>query len=173
MLELIIIIDLSDSPPTSHIGFRFFDHESRARLHPEGDIRCGNWQEFDVGQDPTTEGAKNHIRGFNHKPTDYYISLTTSPLHQKIMVIDLRVLQKLGIPFGSTTDDLGFSGTGVIKTKYAAKHHVMVAGWIPPHSIAGYLPVTNFKDLLEATQIDTSRESSRSIQSVSLAIFKC
>lgn len=108
-------------------------------------------QEFDVGQDLTTEGAKNHIRGFNHKPTDYYISLTTSPLRiwnlagkrgfkdQKIMVIDLRVLQRLGIPFGSTTDDLGFSGTGVTKTKYAAKHHVMVAGWIPPHSIARYL----------------------------------
>ncbi|CAI6014595.1 unnamed protein product, partial [Clonostachys chloroleuca] len=103
--------NLSEAPPKSHLGFWFFGRESRDRLYPERDIRCGNWQEFDVGQDITTEGAREHICGFNDKLTDFYRSLTTSPLciwsladkrgikPQKVLVIDLH---------------LGFCGTGVI-----------------------------------------------------------
>ncbi|CAH0019310.1 unnamed protein product [Clonostachys rhizophaga] len=110
MPELTIIIDLSKTPLTSHLGFWFFDRESRARLSPERDIRCGNWQEFDVGRNLTTEETKNRIRGIDDKSTD------------------------------GTAKDLGFYGTGVIETKYAAKHHIVVAGWNPAHSVASFLP---------------------------------
>lgn len=152
MPELTIIIGLSETPPTSHLGFGFFARESRARLYPERDIRCENWQDFNVGRNRTTEETKNHIRGFDDKSTDYCKSLATSPLRiwsladkwgiktQGILIIDLRVWQRLGIPFGSTTEDLGFCGTGMTKTKYGAKHRVAATGWNPAHSMADFLP---------------------------------
>jgi hypothetical protein len=50
---------------------------------------------------------------------------------QTIAVIDLQVLRRLGIAYGSSTDDLGFrhlnktNGTG---TLFATKHHILVLG---------------------------------------------
>ncbi|CAG9945364.1 unnamed protein product [Clonostachys rosea f. rosea IK726] len=138
MPELTIIIGLSETPPTSHLGFGFFARESRARLYPERDIRCENWQDFNVGRNRTTEETKNRIRGFDDKSTDYCKSLATSPLRiwsladkrgiktQGILIIDLQ--------------DLGFCGTGMTKTKYGAKHRVAATGWNPAHSMADFLP---------------------------------
>jgi hypothetical protein len=82
---------------------------------------------------------------------------------QKIAVIDLRVLRRLGIAYGSSTDDLGFrhlnktAGTG---TMFATKHHILVLGWLPPRSILGFLSIKQFEALLKQFQINNSRSGS-------------
>ncbi|KAH7247254.1 uncharacterized protein BKA55DRAFT_676723 [Fusarium redolens] len=118
--------EISEHPPDSYIAFRVFDDHSQARYFSKGDIRCGNWQEFNVNEHLTRVGAENHIRGA--RISTNYISISTSPRRlwnfvgkhksttQKIVVIDLRVLQRLGIAYGSTTDDLGFRNIGDNRT---------------------------------------------------------
>jgi hypothetical protein len=81
---------------------------------------------------------------------------------QKIAVIDLRVLQRLGIAYGSTTDDLGFRNIGDNRTEYATKHHILVAGWIPNRSILGFLSRESFNELLKEARIDTPGGTGRS-----------
>lgn len=174
-----MIIDISEHPPDSHVAYRVLRPQSQGRLFPGGDIRCGNWQEFDVNQNLTRAGASAHIRG-DRTQTDY-ISLSTSPRRvqnfvkgwgtgdQTIAVIDLRILGRLGIAYGSTTD-LGFSSTGTGRTTYATKHHVLVAGWIPYRSVLGFLSLKGFNELLGEARIDTSREAGRSIQRAGLII---
>lgn len=163
-----MIIDISDGPPDDCIGFRVFHHGSQARLFPSGDIRCGNWQEFNINEGLTRAGAKKHIAKA-YTPTNY-ISITTSPRRllniiysgstgQEVVVIDLRVCQRLGIAYGSTTDDLGFHNMGANRTEYATKHHILVVGWIPRCSILRVFSTETFKELLEDAQIDTSGEA--------------
>lgn len=171
--ELMKVVEILEYPADSEIGFRVFDCDSKARLFRTGDIRCGNWQEFDVNQGLTRLGAEEHIT-CTKTPTDY-ISLSTSPRrlwnlvdkwgskNQKIAVIDLRILRRLGIAYGSTTDDLGFDNTGPNKTEFATRHHFLVVGWIPRQSILGFLSKGNFRKLLKEGQIDTTEEISRSI----------
>lgn len=178
-LGLMTTIEISGIPPDSHIAFRAFNSQSQARLFHGGDIRCGNWQEFDVNQNLTRAGALTHISG-DHIPTDY-ISLSTSPRRvwnfvkglgpgdQTIAVIDLRILGRLGIAYGSTTD-LDFLSTGPDRTAYVTKHHFLVAGWIPCRSVLGFLSLKDFKELLEEAQIDTWRETGRSIQCAGLVL---
>lgn len=179
-LGLRIITEISEYPPDSHIAFRVFNSRSQARLFPGGDIRCGNWQEFDVHQNLTRADAEKHII-YARSPTDY-ISLSTSPRRlwnlvkkweprdQTIAVIDLRILERLGIAYGSTAD-LDLRSTGPNRTEYVTKHHILVVGWIPRRSVLGLLSTKNFNELLEETQIDTSRETGRPIQRVSILIF--
>ncbi|KAI3567895.1 hypothetical protein IWW34DRAFT_839166 [Fusarium oxysporum f. sp. albedinis] len=157
--------EISEHPPDSSIAFRVFDDHCQARYFSKGDIRCGNWQEFNVNEPLTRLGAENHIRGA--RISTNYISISTSPLRlwnfvgqhmsttQKIAVIDLRVLQRLGIAYGSTTDDLGFRNIGDNGTEYATKHHILVAGWIPNRSILGFLSRESFNKLLKEARIDT------------------
>ncbi|KAL2208258.1 hypothetical protein CC79DRAFT_1334029 [Sarocladium strictum] len=160
--------EIDETPPDTCIGFRVFDDQSQARLFPTGDIRCGNWQEFDVKQELIRKRAEDHITQA-WGPTDY-ISISTSPrrlwnlVHKrrpkekKLAVIDLRVLQRLGIAYGSTTDDLGFRNTGMNRTEYATKHHVLVLGWIPRRSMLGFISSETFAGLLEEAHIDTSTD---------------
>lgn len=117
-------------------------------------------------------GAENHIRGA--RISTNYISISTSPRRlwnfvghhmsttQKIAVIDLRVLQRLGIAYGSTTDDLGFRNIGDNRIEYATKHHILVAGWIPNRSILGFLSRESFNELLKEARIDTPGGTGRS-----------
>jgi hypothetical protein len=84
-------------------------------------------------------------------------------------VIDLRVLKRLGIAHGSTTEDLGFRhqnktyGTG---TEFATKHHILVLGWLPSRSIAGVLSMEQFEKLLGESDIDVSGPSGSSFSSL-------
>ncbi len=71
-------------------------------------------------------------------------------------MIDLRVLRRLGIAYGSTTDDLGFRHSEV---QYVTKHYALVLGWLPPQCICGRLSTKGFKALLEQSQIDVSSPS--------------
>ncbi|KAK0101134.1 hypothetical protein ONS95_012885 [Cadophora gregata] len=80
--------------------------------------------------------------------------------NRKIAVIDLRVLRRLGIGSGSSTEDFGFrhhnkrTGTG---TPYATKHHILVLGWLPPQCILGFLSIGHFEKLLARSHINNSR----------------
>ncbi|KAF7551837.1 hypothetical protein G7046_g7602 [Stylonectria norvegica] len=157
---------ITDHPSDGDIAFRIFNDDSQARyFQSRGDIRCGNWQDFNIKKTLQRESAKAHIKG-DHTPTDY-ISVSTSPRRlwnlldkknsqacQTIAVIDLRILRRLGIAYGSTTDDLGFQYRN--RTEFATKHHALVLGWIPSHSILGFLSNAEFRELLHESQIDTS-----------------
>lgn len=165
--------DISEQPPDSCIAFRAFNDHSQARYFVKGDIRCGRWQEFNFNEPPTRVGARKHIEGA-HIPTNY-ISISTSPRRiwnfldgttptdMRIAVIDLRVLDRLGIAYGSTTDDLGFGNINGNRTEYATKHHVLVMGWIPSRSILGLLSTQSFKELLQESRFDISGATGRSI----------
>lgn len=173
LLELRHVIEICEDPPDNYIGFRVFNDQNQARIFRTGDIRCGNWQEFDIKQELTRKGAEDHITQAR-VPTNY-ISISTSPRRlwnllnkwgatkQEIVVIDLRVLQRLGIAYGSTKDDLGFSNTGMKRTAYATKHHVLVLGWIPCRSVLGFISRETFEELLEEAHIDISTETSKPI----------
>ncbi|KAI1461767.1 hypothetical protein F4805DRAFT_244590 [Annulohypoxylon moriforme] len=176
------IVELSSSvlgDPTAsdnEIAFRVFDDDSKSKyFENEHDIRCGNWQEFDINKGLVRREAKRHIEGDKVFPsgTDY-ISISTSPLRAlnvanwrrdiskdqqlpKIAIIDLRILGRLGIAHGSTINDLGFThhnkrqGTG---TKYATEHHRLVVGWLPCCSILGILSYEQFIKLLVDSNMD-------------------
>lgn len=160
-----MITDITEPPPDNDIAFRVFDDNSQAHFFENrGDIRCSNWREFDIKIKLTRTGAKDHITGVRG-PTDY-ISISTSPRRlwnivtewgsgdsRKIAVIDLGFLRRLGIPFGSSTDDLEF------RVKYATKHHLLVVGWVPARSVLGFLSTTQFRKLLEESQINISSEA--------------
>lgn len=160
---------LSEHPPDNCVAFRVFDKYSQAQYFNKGDIRCGNWQDFNVNEGSTRLRARQHIKG-DTIPTDF-ISTSTSPSrisniigkyqfeHRKIAVIDLRVLDRLGIAYGSTTDDLGFDN----RTEFATKHHVLVVGWIPARSILGLLSEKGFKESIKESQIGVSLEGGRLI----------
>ena len=123
----------------------------------------------------TREGVEQHVTG-TPVPTNY-ISISLSPrriwnivvkrepkTRQMIAVIDLRVLKRLGIAYGSTISDFKLShynpyeGTG---TMFATENHYLVFGWLPARSILGFISCNRFKDLLERSQIDTSLKSSK------------
>lgn len=166
-----MIIDIPGDPEDVEIAFRLFKDDSHAPFFADRkDIRCSNWQQFDISQPQEKKEAENHIICLS-KPTNY-ISISTSPrriwnlaiknhdrVDQKIAVLDLRVLRRLGIAYGSSTDDLGFehlnktNGTG---TMFATKHHILVLGWLPPCCILGFLSIKQFEALLEQAQIDNS-----------------
>ncbi|KAK0368282.1 hypothetical protein CLIM01_14360 [Colletotrichum limetticola] len=109
------------SPEDDDIAFRLFDDSSKASFHSiTGDIRCANWRDFKVKGCRSRRGAKDHILGEIKQCTDY-ISVSTSPRRipnltkydvssqcQKIAIIDLRILRRLGIAYGSTRNDLDF-----------------------------------------------------------------
>lgn len=169
-----LVTGICGKPEENDIAFRVFNKKSHSRFfETSGDIRCSNWQQFDINQPLERKHAEGHIEDATGKPTNY-ISISTSPLRlwnlvkynvkcgrkdQHIAVIDLRVLRRLGIGYGSTTEDLKFShlnksnGTG---TQGATKHHVLVLGWLPPSSILGFLSIEKFRSLLVESQIDTS-----------------
>lgn len=163
------------------MAFRVFNDKSHSPFFASReDIRCSNWQQFDISQPQQREEAENHIASpWSTAPTNY-ISISTSPrriwnivlaikdtdlvraAQQKIAVIDLRVLRRLGIAYGSSTDDLGFHHFNRTKdtgTKFATKHHILVLGWLPPQCILGFLSIKQFEALLEQFQIDTSSSS--------------
>jgi len=170
-----LIIGIQSSPENVEISFRLFNDNSHAHLFAgRGDIRCSNWQQFDISEPQERKEAEKHIT-CAPIPTNY-ISISTSPRRiwnlaiknlvradQKIAVLDLRVLRRLGIAYGSSTDDLGFhhlnktNGTG---TMFATKHHMLVLGWLPPPSILGFLTIKQFEALLEQGQIDRSSSGS-------------
>jgi hypothetical protein len=180
-----MIAGMTEHPSDSDIAFRAFDDHSCARFFEDRqDIRCGNWQQFDIDNIFTRRGAEEHITE-DHVPTNY-ISISSSPrriwnivlkkqanVRQKIAVIDLRVLRRLGIAYGSNTDDLGFynfnkhDGTG---TKFASRHDFLVLGWLPSSSILGILSCMQFEGLLKRSQIDTSLETGQSIRLISITV---
>ena len=139
-----------------------------------GDVRCSDWQQFDITQPLEKEGAYEHITCAS-KPTSY-VSISTSPRriwnlasknldrdNQKIAVIDLRVLNRLGIAYGRSTVDLGFrhlNKTNETGTLFATKHHCIVVGWLPSRSILGFLSIKQFKSSLEQAEIDISSSGS-------------
>ncbi|KAI9730921.1 MAG: hypothetical protein M1818_007995 [Claussenomyces sp. TS43310] len=165
---------MQGNPSDIDIAFRLFNDDSHARFFADReDIRCSNWHKFDINQPPERKGAENHITSVEI-PTNY-ISISTSPRRiwnlatknllkakQRIAVIDLRVLSRLGIAYGSSTDDLKLRHwnqkyeTG---TKFATKHHTLVLGWLPPVSILGFLSIEQFEALLKQSQIDDSKKS--------------
>lgn len=76
----------------------------------------------------------------------------------RVAVIDLRVLQRLGIAYGSTTTDLGFKHQvrdGAEKVQYATATHHLVHGWLPSRSIMGMLTLDQFDSLLSNAGIDS------------------
>lgn len=164
-----MITDISERPSDTDIAFRIFNDHSQAQFFERtGDIRCSNWREFDIKKNLKRAGAENHTMCASG-PTNY-ISISTSPRRlwnivskggsegsPKIAVIDLRILRRLGIAFGSTTDDLGF------RIEYATKHHLLVVGWVPTRSILGFLSTTRFHSLLQASQINIFLEASKLI----------
>lgn len=175
-----MVLDIQGNPDDVDIAFRIFNDDSYAHFFASReDIRCSNWQQFDISQLQERRGAEEHITGVP-VPTNY-ISISTSPrriwnivnkqlakANQKIAVLDLRVLRRLGIAYGSSTDDLGFhhcnrsKGTG---TKFATKHHILVLGWIPPPCILGLLSIKQFEALLKEAQIDNNSSSGLSFSS--------
>jgi hypothetical protein len=163
--------DIQDPVEDVDIAFRLCKTDSRASFfQSRKDIRCGNWHQFDITQPLEREEASKHITFNKEKPTNY-ISISTSPRRiynlvnrtrrniaeqknpdPKIAVLDLRVLRRLGIAYGSSTEDLRFHhSTG---TDFATKHHILVLGWLPPQSILGFLSIEKFEALLKASQID-------------------
>lgn len=104
-----------------------------------GDIRCGNWRTFDPTRwfnwNPNETEA--HIQG-SKKLTPHgtsFISISTSPrrthnllrnfdrrMVDKIAVIDLRVLRRLGIPLKSTEH---------MVASWSTEHYYLVQGWVP------------------------------------------
>jgi hypothetical protein len=162
-------------PEDDDIAFRLFDDNSHAHFFPDrGDIRCSNWYHFDITQPQQRKGAERHVTG-DCKPTDY-ISTSTSPrriwnlvnrsLHKsdrRVAVIDLRVLSRFGLAYGSCTDDLGFHHYNPMNetgAKFATKHHVLVLGWLPPQCILGFLSIKQLETLLERSQIEKSSSGS-------------
>ncbi|RDL30366.1 uncharacterized protein BP5553_10244 [Venustampulla echinocandica] len=176
-LALGLTSGIQGDPEDVDVAFRLFNDNSHAHFFVDReDIRCSNWQQFDISQPQEREGAKRHITS-SPTPTNY-ISISTSPrriwnlatrnpgrVDQKIAVIDLRVLKRLGIAYSSSTEDLGFrhlnetNGTGTI---FATKHHILVLGWLPPHCILGLLSIKQFEASLKQSQIDNSRNISPS-----------
>jgi hypothetical protein len=75
MFKTIMIIEISEHPSDNYIAFRVFDDHSQARYFSKGDIRCGNWQEFNVNEHLTRVGAENHILGA--RISTNYISIST------------------------------------------------------------------------------------------------
>ena len=127
------------------------------------DIRCGNWYSFDANQQlsKNKNKARHHTRGNPMVPNGTnFISLYDSPRRlwniarhtkgSRIAVIDLRVLDRLGIAYASTTTDLGFHGVS-----FATNSHLLVKGWLPARSILGFLAFSQFERLLQIANIDT------------------
>jgi hypothetical protein len=74
-------------------------------------------------------------------------------------VIDLGVLRRLGIAYGSSIDDLGFrhrNETNGAGTNFATEHYILVLSWLPRQCILGFLSTKQFEALLEQSQIDNS-----------------
>ncbi|RDW58635.1 hypothetical protein BP6252_13111 [Coleophoma cylindrospora] len=177
-LALGLTSDIQDNPEDVEIAFRVFNDGSHARFFTgRGDIRCSNWQRFEISEPQERKGAERHIIS-DRIPTNY-ISISTSPRRiwnfairkpvkadQKIAIIDLRVLRRLGVAYGSSTDDLGFRplnktyGTG---TMFATKYHLLVLGWLPPRSILGFLSIDQFEALLKQSHIDNSSSENISL----------
>ena len=168
-----MVADIEGYPSQNEIAFRTVDENNHAPFFKDtGDIRCCNWREFKVGNPLTEHGAQQHVTQV-HVPTNY-ISVSLSPRRlwnivrgkeaktpQKIAVIDLRMLKRLGIAYGSTVDNFGFShynphtGDGIA---YATRYHHLVLGWLPARSILGFISSSQFEVLLRRSQIDTSLE---------------
>ncbi|KAI0891735.1 hypothetical protein F4806DRAFT_506404 [Annulohypoxylon nitens] len=163
----ILTLDITHNAPNNEIAFRALDDGSCARYFQDGhDIRCSSWQNFDISKALARDDAELHIRHSWYRGLTDFISISKSPRlmwnhaelnykhHEKlkIAVIDLRILRRLGIAYGSTTDDLG------IITEYTTKHHVLVVGWLPCHSILGLLSYEEFTQLLQKSHIDLSHK---------------
>ncbi|RDW56483.1 hypothetical protein BP5796_13124 [Coleophoma crateriformis] len=146
-LALGLTSDIQDNPEDVEIAFRVFNDGNHARFFTgRGDIRCSNYT----------------------SPRRIWNFVIRKPVKadQKIAIIDLRVLRRLGIAYGSSTDDLGFRplnktyGTG---TMFATKYHLLVLGWLPPRSILGFLSIDQFEALLEQSHIDNSSSENISL----------
>lgn len=91
------------------------------------------------------------------------ISISTSPKRindfyfrqnelstQRIAVIDLQVLECLGISYGSTTQDFK------LWVEHAYDHHYLVHGWLPSRCIVGLLDPDQSDALMWESDIETS-----------------
>jgi hypothetical protein len=175
LLIKLYLVGIQGPPEFHEIAFRVIHPESVSPFFPDGgDIRCGNWFKFKINQPLLKNDAEDHITGKWGQKTNY-ISISTSPLRSwdftnsvlfrgkrgdlKVAVIDLRVLQRLGIAYGSTTEDLKIATHNShqdVGTKYATKHHVLVLGWLPSRSIKGFLSIARFEELLGESSIATT-----------------
>jgi hypothetical protein len=73
-----MIAGIKKHPEEIDIAFRAFDNQSHARFFEDRqDIRCSNWQLFDVDKPLTKRRAERHIER-DLILTDY-ISISTSP----------------------------------------------------------------------------------------------
>lgn len=90
-------------------------------------------------------------------PTSF-ISITISPKRlwnimrfdrwkNDIAIIDLRVLNRLGIAYGSTRGN-GQGELGLDSNSFATKEELLVAGWIPSQAIKGFMSYNQFERLL-------------------------
>jgi hypothetical protein len=171
-----IVADIKGDPSGDELAFRAVDENNYAPFFEDtGDIRCSNWRAFHIDDSLWRTGAEQHVTQ-TPVPTNY-ISMSLSPrrmwnivrkreakVRQVIAIIDLRVLKRLGIAYGSTTDELGFShynpgnGTG---TMFATKYHHLVLGWLPARAILGFISCSEFKGVLADSHIDTSTETGK------------
>lgn len=160
-----MVADINSDPSDNELAFRAVDENNYAPFFEDTrNIRCCNCREFQIDDPVWRNGAEEHVTQAR-VPTNY-ISISLSPrrmwnivrkretkVRQKIAVIDLRVLKRLGIAYGSTTDELGFShynprsGTG---TTFATEYHHLVLGWLPARSILGFISCSQFEGVLYA-----------------------
>ncbi|KAH6685859.1 hypothetical protein F5X68DRAFT_232837 [Plectosphaerella plurivora] len=173
-----IVESMNGDPADDEIAFRAFHDGHQAKFFTDhGDIRCGNWRNFDINRPCVKQEADDHVRGYCYRQTDY-ISITTSPRRLwnfitrtpwkfsediRIAVIDLRVLTRLGIAFGSTKGN-GRDELGLNSTKYATKHHLLVAGWIPSQAIKGLLSIGQLRGLMANNDNEGSKPELSSTQ---------
>lgn len=139
--------------PQSKLGSNLYDHSQ--------EIRCGNWRDFNIGSlhSLNPPHAVDHVVGSrttfpwgsdfcsistSPRRTLNYLATTTRDEKIKIAVLDLRILDKLGIPNEKMTGRGGSYGT---------KHHIIAPGWIPARSILGFLTVGAFDGLLKVSGI--------------------
>ncbi len=168
-----MVADIDPFAQDTDIALRIYDDKAHAPYFKNRkDIRYSNWQNFDLAKRLNKGEAEKHIENVP-LPTDY-ISISTSPkrswnwyirandnAQKNIAVIEIRILRRLGIAYGSSTQDLGFKhlnkvhGTG---TLFATKHHYLVLGWIPSRSILGILSSAQFEGLFQESDISTDPE---------------
>jgi hypothetical protein len=172
--------DILGDPSEDEFAFRAFHKDKQAKFFEiQGDMHCGNWHNFDISNSFVRQEADDHVSGLHVGPTNY-ISIMTSPKRlwnimkkfdqgkNAIAIIDLRVLKRLGIPYGSTKGN-GRSELGLYGKGFATEEELLVAGWIPSQAIKGFLSYKQFKDLLTKNGIENSDSC---VSSLVAAIFE-
>ncbi|KAH7353323.1 hypothetical protein B0T11DRAFT_300480 [Plectosphaerella cucumerina] len=143
-----LIEDILGDPSEDEFAFRAFHKDKQAKFfESRGDMRCGNWHNFDIGNSFAWQEADDHRLWNIMKKFDWW--------KNAIAIIDLRVLKRLGIAYGSTKGN-GHGELGLCGSGFANEEELLVAGWIPSRAIKGFLSYTQFKDLLTANGIENS-----------------